>query len=97
MSDRTPLSLPLNSIPFQVQDSQCVGSVAPDAAFYDVIWHQRPNAFLAKDVMVTSGADLGSYLLKTVCHGEDNIVHLDLRGMSVSCMRFVLCDDTSVQ
>ncbi|TFK77394.1 hypothetical protein BDN72DRAFT_830551 [Pluteus cervinus] len=64
----------------EVRDSQCPGSITPDASTYTVDWVPRPAAKLAQNTIATFEPGNGSYILPPICEGISDSVDLELSG-----------------
>lgn len=63
-----------------VADSQCPGTVAPEASTYIVTWIARPTAKLSLETPAGYIAHNNSHILSTICEGVSDHVDLELTG-----------------
>jgi nucleoporin POM152 len=69
----------------QVFDSQCPGTVLPEASTYIVDWVLRPSAKLSPSTDATHEPHNGSYILPSICEGTNGHVDLELTGKLSRC------------
>ena len=77
----------------QVWDSQCPGTVVPEAANYAVDWIPRPSAKLSPEVQATYEPHNGSHILPPICEGINDHVDLDLTGLYIFVLNTVVVAD----